>query len=77
MICHHVEFQSKAIKVWAFDPGYVVTNLSGTGEQGVQERIKNGAGDANVSARGLKGIVEGERDGDVGKFLDGESVLPW
>jgi hypothetical protein len=77
MLCHHVEFKDKVIKCWAFDPGYVVTNLSGTGEEGKQERIRNGAGDASVSARELARIVEGKRDADVGKFVNGEGVLPW
>ena len=77
MLCHHVEFKDKGIKVWAFDPGYVVTNLSGAGEEGRQEMIRNGAGDANVSSKGLLEIVEGKRDGDAGKHLNGEGVVPW
>ena len=77
MLCHHVEFKDKGIKVWAFDPGYVVTNLSGTGEEGRQQRIRNGAGDPNVSAKALVRILEGMRDADVGKHLDGDNVVPW
>ena len=65
------------MKFWAFNPGYVVTNLSGTGEAGIQERINNGAGDARISARGLVEIVNGKRDGDVGKHIEGEGVVPW
>jgi NAD(P)-dependent dehydrogenase (short-subunit alcohol dehydrogenase family) len=77
MVCHHVELKERGIKVWAFNPGYVVTNLSGTGEAGIQERIRNGAGDASVSAKALVEIVAGTRDGDVGKHIDGEGVIPW
>lgn len=77
MVCHHVEFKERGIKVWAFNPGYVVTNLSGTGEAGIQERISNGAGDARVSARSLVEIVSGKRDGDVGKHIEAEGVIPW
>jgi short-subunit dehydrogenase len=76
MRCHHVEFKDKGIKVWAFDPGYVVTNLSETGEKGRQERVRNGTGDANVSAKGLLGIVEGKRDSDAGRHLNGDGVVP-
>jgi NAD(P)-dependent dehydrogenase (short-subunit alcohol dehydrogenase family) len=77
MVCHHVELQEKGIKVWAFNPGYVVTNLSGTGEAGIQERIKNGAGDASLSAKALADIVSGKRDQDVGKHVEADRVIAW
>ena len=77
MVCHHMQYKAQGIKVWAFNPGYVVTNLSGTGEAGVQERIKNGAGDANVSAKSLADIVTGKRDKDVGKHVEAEGVIEW
>lgn len=77
MVCHHAQFQEKGIKVWAFNPGYVVTNLSGKGEAGIQERIKNGAGDASVSAKALADIVSGKRDEDVGKHVEGSGVIAW
>jgi hypothetical protein len=34
-----------------------------------------GAGDLQVSARGLLKVVEGERDADVGKLLSVDGVL--
>ena len=55
----------------------MVTNLSGTGEKGRQERIQNGAGDARVSARALVDIVIGERDADVGKHIEAQGVISW
>jgi NAD(P)-dependent dehydrogenase (short-subunit alcohol dehydrogenase family) len=67
--CHRAELGPKGIKVWAFNPGYVVTNLSGTGEKGKQERIANGAGDPKESAEGIVACVDGRRDNDVGKFV--------
>ncbi|KAE9367244.1 NAD(P)-binding protein [Stipitochalara longipes BDJ] len=77
MVCHHVELGPKGIKVWAFNPGYVVTNLSGTGEKGVQERIKNGAGDPKKSAEGIVACVDGRRDKDVGKFVSKDGFHEW
>jgi NAD(P)-dependent dehydrogenase (short-subunit alcohol dehydrogenase family) len=76
-ICHHVALGPQGIKVWAFDPGYVVTNLSGTGEKGRQERIARGAGDAKDSAEGIRAIVDGRRDSDVGKFVHKDGLWPW
>jgi len=75
--CHHVELGPKGIKVWAFNPGYVVTNLSGTGEKGKQERIANGAGDPKESAEGIVACVDGRRDKDVGKFVNKDGFHPW
>ncbi|CZR66410.1 related to short chain dehydrogenase [Phialocephala subalpina] len=77
MMCHHAELGPKGVKVWAFNPGYVVTNLSGTGEQGRQERISNGAGDAGESARGIVRLVDGRRDADVGRFVNKDGFHAW
>ncbi|KAM0127283.1 hypothetical protein ACHAP3_008851 [Botrytis cinerea] len=77
MMCHHVEFGQKGIKVWAFTPGYVVTDLSGTGEAGRQERIDNGAGDPRESAEGILACIDGRRDADVGKFVNKSGFHPW
>lgn len=74
--CQHFE-HGKTIKFWAFCPGWVVTDLSRTGDAGIEFRKKNGAGDPRVSAKNLKAVVLGERDGEVGKFLHGEGVYPW
>lgn len=75
--CHHVELGPKGIKVWAFNPGYVVTNLSGTGEKGAKERIANGAGDPKESAEGIVACVDGRRDNDAGKFVNKDGFHPW
>ncbi|KAF4625255.1 hypothetical protein G7Y89_g12915 [Cudoniella acicularis] len=77
MLCDVQKYGGKGLKAWAFNPEYVVTNLSGTGEKGREERIKNGAGDAAESARGIREIVEGKRDGDAGKFIFKDGVHEW
>lgn len=73
----YVHLGDKGVKVWSFCPGFVVTNLTGTGEKGVQERIARGAGSPKESARGLLDIVEGKRDADVGKFIHRDGVYGW
>jgi len=60
-------------KVWAVDPGLVVTNLLGD-----PERIRaRGGGDPAVSARTMLDICEGKRDEDVGKLVFKDGVYPW
>ncbi|KAK1996223.1 short chain dehydrogenase [Colletotrichum falcatum] len=61
------EFKSWGAKVWAYCPGYVVTNLSGESDR--QNRINNGADSSETSAQGILEIVEGKRDGEAGKFI--------
>lgn len=75
--CHNVELGPKGVKVWAYCPGYVVTNLSGTGEKGRQERIERGAKSPVESAEGLLDLVSGKRDGDVGKFVHKDGIYAW
>lgn len=77
MLCDKVELEGKGVKCWAFNPGYVVTDLSGTGKEGREERRRNGAGDARVSAKGILDICEGRRDGEVGGFLGVEGGHGW
>lgn len=74
---HHVQYGPQGIKVWAYCPGYVVTNLSGTGEQGRQERIANGAGSAVDSAKGIEELVLGKRDEDAGRFVKQGGFWDW
>lgn len=75
--CHNVELGPQGVKVWTYCPGYVVTNLSGTGEKGKQERVERGAKSPVESAEGLLALVSGKRDGDVGKFVNKEGFLTW
>ena len=68
--CDSWEFAGK-VKVWAYCPGYVVTDLAGERESKEKAGI---AGSAEGSARGLLRIVEGGRDGEVGRFVFDERV---
>jgi NAD(P)-dependent dehydrogenase (short-subunit alcohol dehydrogenase family) len=74
-VCHQAELKDKGIKVFAFNPGFVVTNLTGEGDR--ENRVKRGAGDPADSGRALLDIVNGGRDEDVGKFLHKDGLHPW
>ncbi|KAF9879168.1 hypothetical protein CkaCkLH20_03401 [Colletotrichum karsti] len=69
MATAHIMFHGRdwGAKVWAYCPGYVVTNL--TGEQDRLTRKEQGADDPKTSAQGLLDIVMGKRDEEVYKFL--------
>ncbi|XMA18840.1 hypothetical protein WAI453_011631 [Rhynchosporium graminicola] len=73
--CDTWEYKDKA-KVFAFCPGYVITDLAG------QREMKEEAGFAKSSdgsARCLLAIAERKRDGESGMFVHGEEVggVPW
>jgi NAD(P)-dependent dehydrogenase (short-subunit alcohol dehydrogenase family) len=65
--CMSAMYKGWGCKVWSYCPGFVVTNL--TGEESRQRRIEMGAESAETSAEGLKEIVEGKTDGEVGLFV--------
>jgi NAD(P)-dependent dehydrogenase (short-subunit alcohol dehydrogenase family) len=63
------------LKIFAFCPGLVVSNLRGTSEE--SRTMGGAAGDPDVSGRTLLSIVEGRRDADVGKFVHKDGLYPW
>ncbi|RFU25370.1 hypothetical protein B7463_g10965, partial [Scytalidium lignicola] len=74
--CDAWEYEKDGFKVFAYCPGYVVTDLAGMRD----EKLKQGAATPERSARGLLAIAEGKRDLEAGKFLHGEAsgmVYPW
>lgn len=69
------DFRSKGLKVFAFCPGFVVSNLRGTSEE-----MRTGwgkAGDPAVPAQALLDVIEGKRDAEDGKFVHKDGVYPW
>jgi NAD(P)-dependent dehydrogenase (short-subunit alcohol dehydrogenase family) len=61
------------VKVWCISPGFLATGLGGDAETN-----KNlGAGDPAVAGRFIQSVIEGSRDGDVGKVILRDSVQPW
>jgi NAD(P)-dependent dehydrogenase (short-subunit alcohol dehydrogenase family) len=64
------EYRDFGCKAFAFCPGYVITDLTGRDGYGGREwRKETGAESSETSAEGIRQIVEGERDGDLGKFV--------
>ncbi|KAF2202830.1 short chain dehydrogenase [Delitschia confertaspora ATCC 74209] len=66
--CFRQRFEQWGCKVWSYCPGYVVTNLTGEGDR--QRRKESGADSSEVSAKGIRDIVEGKRDHEVGQFVE-------
>ncbi|KAK0624953.1 hypothetical protein B0T17DRAFT_639066 [Bombardia bombarda] len=61
------------VKVFAVEPGFLVTDLGAMKEVAAQM----GAGHPSEGGRVIRGIVEGERDGDVGRVVLKEGVQPF
>lgn len=68
-----VVYGKQGFKVFAFSPGFVVSNL------GPQNTAENGAQDTSVGAAPMVRILNGERDGEVVRdgFLRAEGQFPW
>lgn len=61
------------VKVFAISPGLLATNLGGNPEM----LKKMGAGDPAVAGALFRDVLEGRRDGDVGKVVNRDGVQPW
>ena len=71
----HAEFAEKGMKVFAMNPGFVVSNLRGTSEE-----LRSGWGQAApASGAGefMLDILEGKRDEDVGRLVWKDGVYDW
>lgn len=66
-------FREDGVKVWCISPGYLATGLGGSQEL----NRKRGAGDPAVGGGFIRDVVEGKRDGDVGKVIRISSIQPW
>ena len=65
--------QEDGVKVWCISPGYLATGLGGSQEANQSQ----GAGDPATAGQFVKTVLEGERDGDVGKVILRNGVQPW
>ena len=61
------------VKVWCISPGYLATGLGGSQE--VNKAA--GAGDPAVGGVFVCSVLEGHRDGDVGKAIQRDGVQAW
>lgn len=71
----HKQLHGQNVRVFAYCPGLVRSNLRGESEDAVS--AGGAAGDPMNSARGIFDIIEGKRDADVGKFLNVDGTYPW
>ncbi|KAJ5297652.1 hypothetical protein PENANT_c005G02222 [Penicillium antarcticum] len=71
----HKRLKDQTVRVFAFCPGLVRSNLRGASEDAVT--AQGNAGDPMVSANALLEIIEGQRDEDVGKFVHKDGCYPW
>lgn len=61
------------VKTWCVSPGYLATGLGGSQEV----NKKQGAVDPSVGASLVRRVLEGERDGDVGKVVSDQGIQAW
>jgi NAD(P)-dependent dehydrogenase (short-subunit alcohol dehydrogenase family) len=67
--------KNQNVRVFAFCPGLVRSKLRGDSEAAVT--AQGHAGDPMDSAKAILGIVSGQRDEDVGKFVWIGGCYPW
>ena len=65
--------KADGVKVWAVDPGFRATAISGDAERA----RKGGAGEPEDGAKVVVDVVEGKRDGQVGLLVHEGGVWPW
>lgn len=70
----HRTLHEDGVKVWAISPGFVATDLGGTGADNLR---KMGAGDPEVAGVFVRSVLEGSRDADVGKVVLRDGVQAW
>lgn len=61
------------VKVWCVSPGYLATGIGGSQEA----NLKQGATDPAEGGKFVRIVVEGARDGDVGKVVLRNGVQSW
>ncbi|KAI9149986.1 Short-chain dehydrogenase/reductase tropE [Paramyrothecium foliicola] len=63
MLNWHWLLKEDGVRTWAVSPGFLATNL------GSERMDKSMAGDSRLGGDLLRRVLEGERDGDVGKVV--------
>jgi NAD(P)-dependent dehydrogenase (short-subunit alcohol dehydrogenase family) len=71
----HKRLKDQNVRVFAFCPGLVRSNLRGVSEEAVS--AQGNAGDPMESAKAIMEIVVGRRDEDAGKFVHKDGCYPW
>lgn len=63
--------EKKLMKVFAFDPGFTISNL------GPYNKAEHGARSAEQTVKSIMEVVDGKRDGETGKFIHNTGEYPW
>lgn len=71
--CQSFDLKEHDVKVFAFNPGYTITELFGP----VELRRQQGAWEADVPGKECVRIVSGERDHEVGQMVEVDGIAPW
>lgn len=69
----HRTLHEDGVKVWCISPGFLATGLGG----GAEFNRSMGAADPEVAGGFILDVLEGNRDGDVGKVILSSGVQPW
>lgn len=64
---------SDGVKVWAVSPGFLATCLMGSGNEALMRKM--GAREPSIGGEAMRGVVEGERDGQVGLVVTGDGAV--
>lgn len=67
------KMKEDGVKVWAVGPGFLATNLGGVPEMAKEM----GAGHPSAGGAVIRSVVEGERDGDVGRLINKDGYSRW
>ncbi|KAF2269997.1 NAD(P)-binding protein [Lojkania enalia] len=70
-VCQSVEYGPLGWKVFCYNPGYTVSNLSEL------NKAELGAQPTSKGAAPIVDILDGKRDGEHGRFLNPVGQLPW
>lgn len=69
----HRILREDGVRAWCLSPGLLATGLGGN-----PELLKQlGADDPAVAGPFVRSVLEGQRDGDVGKVISRDGVQPW
>jgi NAD(P)-dependent dehydrogenase (short-subunit alcohol dehydrogenase family) len=67
------KLKEDGVMVWGVGPGFLATDLGGVREL----TAKMGTDHPSVGGRLLRSVVEGERDGEVGKLISRHGISPF
>lgn len=62
----HQQLKDEGFKIWSYCPGFVITDIGNDREA---RKYIPGCESSETSAQGILEILEGQRDGEVGQFL--------